>query len=160
MLIRRATANDLSGIALLHRDSILGLCKTHYAPSQLAVWTAALTPDAYVGLLSTRLMLVAEAGGALLGFGAAELASGLIHATYVRPTAAGRGLGRQLLAAMEVAVLAADQRQVQLHATLNAVSFYERRGYRSQGLTSNRFPDGSELPCMQMTKALRADAYH
>jgi putative acetyltransferase len=155
MIIRAASTNDLEAVARIHRDSILELCKTHYSPEQLADWTSALRPAAYVALLSSHHMFVADASGELAGFGVLDPNTGLVNATYVSPRAVGRGIGRALLEAMEADAMKGGFGQTCLNATLNAVGFYERLGYVSHGVDRNRLPSGVELPCVSMRKSLR-----
>jgi GNAT superfamily N-acetyltransferase len=154
MIIRPATSNDLERIGVIHRLSILELCKTHYTPEQLADWTSALRPAAYEALLASHRMIAAEDGAELLGFGVFDPTTALINATYVDPSAARRGIGRALLAAMENEARAAGFGEVRLNATLNAVGFYARLGYVSRGRESNRLPSGVDLPCELMRKDL------
>lgn len=81
MIIRTANTNDLKRIERIHRDSILQLCKTHYSAEQLADWTAALGQDAYVALLSSHHVFVAEESGELQGFAVFDSNTGLVNAT-------------------------------------------------------------------------------
>lgn len=156
MIIRAANKSDLLRIEWIHRDSILQLCKTHYSDEQLADWTAALGPAAYLVLLTSHRMFVADENDEILGFAVLDLSTGLINATYVCPQAFGRGVGRALLAAAETDAAANGISQIRLNATLNAVGFYERLGYEHCGREQNRLPTGVELPCVAMRKTLRA----
>jgi putative acetyltransferase len=151
-MIRRARSTDLDAVADLHRASILELCKSHYSPPQLKVWTAALQPAGYEMLLNTRTMLVAERpAGELLGFGVVDVSASFINAVYLAPATVGCGVGRHLLTALEASV---SSERVWLHATLNAVGFYAHLGYIEEGPVGNRFSDGTELPCLKMSKRL------
>jgi GNAT superfamily N-acetyltransferase len=154
MTIRSATANDLERICSIHRLSILELCKTHYSAEQLADWTAALLPAVYEALFATHRIFVADDGADVMAFGVFDPNTALINATYVHPSAVGRGLGRALLTAVEDEARAAGFVEVRLNATLNAVGFYERLGYVSRGRESNRLPSGVDLPCERMRKNL------
>jgi putative acetyltransferase len=160
--VERANASDLPEIASLHVASILQLCADHYTSEQLTHWTAGLHADAYAALLTSRAMFVAREAGALLGFGVIHVVSevseidperAFIHATYVGPGVARRGVGRCLVAAMEDLARSRGCRELQLHATLNAVPFYEHLGYRHAGAAHNRLASGIELPCVLMCKA-------
>lgn len=154
MFVRTASSDDLESIAVLHRESISELCKGHYSGEQLAEWTAVLRTAAYSAMLSTRVVLVAEQGATLLGFGVLDAEDSLINATYVNPSATRRGVGRRLVAAMEAAASAVGCTQVRLNATLNAVPFYEALGYADLGAATNQLPSGVTLPCVLMKKEL------
>jgi GNAT superfamily N-acetyltransferase len=156
--VRPGVPHDLEEIAELHKASILALCAGHYTPTQLASWTQALTPDGYRTLLCTRKLFVATDGGKVRGFGVLDLDNCLINATYVSPSAARRGFGRALVEAMESSAKDHGLRQLTLHATLNAVQFYEALGFVRGERSTNRLPTGTALPCYVMTKSLPAQA--
>jgi putative acetyltransferase len=154
MELRRATAGDLVAIAAIHRASIGLLCAVAYSREQVEEWLSALRPEAYAGLLAHHELYLVEDGMGPRGFGVYDATSAFIHATYVAPAEVGHGVGRMLMAAMENSASANGAREVNLHATLNAVGFYEKRGYVRSGVTANRLPSGIELPCFAMAKAL------
>lgn len=74
-------------------------------------------------------MLVAEVEDSVAGFGAADLEEGTVVADYVHPDYQDRGVGTALLTRLETALTEAGHDVVRLTASLNAVSFYDRRGY-------------------------------
>lgn len=152
--VRQATPDDIDAICVVHRSSIRELCSNHYTPDQVQEWTAALEPHGYTELLSSKQCLVAEEGGTLVGFGILDLENGLVNATYVSPRAVGKGVGRRLMQAMEDLAQRHNVNKLQLHSTLNAVTFYESIGYFRGAPATNRLPNGTELPCVVMTKRL------
>jgi putative acetyltransferase len=93
---------------------------------QRTEWVAALEPALYVALARMRELLVFERAGELLGLCVFDLSSAFIHASYVHPSAVRAGVGRQLMATAERALLAHGASEARLHATLNAVPFYKR----------------------------------
>ncbi len=155
MKIRRATLEDVPRINALHRESILGLCASHYSALELSQWTDALRPEKYVALFAGREFIVVEEDDQILGFGVLDLSNSLVNATYVSPKAARRGIGRSLVQAMESAARQGGVSQLHLNSTLNAVPFYERLGFIQGKMACNRLPTGVELPCVVMTKELR-----
>ena len=154
MDIRPATSRDMTDIAMVHRSSIEVTCAGAYTRDQIASWLSALHDDAYPMLLATHEIFVADAGGSVEGFGVYDRARSFINATYVTPTRARHGIGTALVAAMEASARASGAKAIDLHATRNAVTFYERIGYERRGDTVNRLPTGVELPCVAMTKRL------
>lgn len=151
-MLRRANRDDADELASLHRASISALCRDHYTREQIDEWIAPLQPSLYRTLVGTRTIFVVE-DSMLAGFGVCDPGSGLVHATYVSPTAIGRGVGRQLVLAMEAALRSTgESRAITLNATLNAVGFYEKLGYASGKRAMNYLPSGAALPCVVMTK--------
>jgi putative acetyltransferase len=150
-MIRRAHPDDAIELAELHAASIRGLCAGHYTDEQIVAWTAVLVPDVYRMLIERAHVLVCDEGGTLAGLGVCDPGQGLVNAVYVRPGAAGRGVGRALMVALEAALLGAGP--VHLNATRNAVGFYQRLGYSIEGEVENRLPGGVALPAVAMVKA-------
>lgn len=152
-VIRPAVARDLVAVSALHRASIRALCAATYSGAQIEAWIACLSLDAYAALLSTRRMIVCEADGALAGFGVHDVALGFIHATYVHPDRIGLRIGTELLRDMEANT--PDARTLTLHATLNAIRFYEAHGFVRGESLQNRLPSGVDLPCVMLSKPLQ-----
>lgn len=94
--------------------------------------------------------LVAELDGQIVGFGCWS-ADGEISALYILREYQGRGIGRQLMAAL-LAQLAAHPvvHLWVLHGNDNAIGFYERMGFR---LTGESVPNkySSIHPSLRMT---------
>lgn len=153
-MIRLATPQDVPELGALHHDSIRTLCGRAYTPEQIEAWIACLTPAAYKMMLASQRVVVAEQDGQLVGFGAHDPQQGFIHATYVKPGQTLQRIGTQLLRDMEKQTPTALS--LHLHATLNAVGFYEKYGFARGELGGNTLPSGVELPCIHMTKAGRA----
>lgn len=80
----------------------------------------------------------------------------VIRSVFVDPDYAARGIGRQLMRAVERDAVDAGAASFFLIATLTAVSFYERCGYRSMPLIAGETSDGIVLRARPMFKpALR-----
>jgi predicted GNAT family N-acyltransferase len=73
-----------------------------------------------------------------------------VERVAVRPSDRGRGLGRDLMDAVEAHAAEEGYEEVLLHAQLPVVDFYERLGYE---VTSEEFEDAG-IPHREMRKAL------
>jgi ribosomal-protein-alanine N-acetyltransferase len=84
------------------------------------------------GATHAATILVAEAGGRLLGWGAREHQDQLISDLWVAPEAQGRGVGGALLAALIAEIAAAGHLSAELEtlaSNAQAVGFYRRHGF-------------------------------
>jgi putative acetyltransferase len=150
--VRRAREDDLAAVMAVHRASIVELCSAVYSPAQIAQWAGGISAERYAKLFEERRMFVCERADAILGFGILDVIGGRVFAVYVSPLAVREGVGRRLLEAMEDEARAAGVEWLELHATLNAVPFYERAGYASNGETVVRLSSGVELASVKMSK--------
>jgi 8-oxo-dGTP pyrophosphatase MutT (NUDIX family)/GNAT superfamily N-acetyltransferase len=141
--IRRATRDDAEGMHTLHTASVVELCAAAYGEELLHDWISGRTPEGYHQGIDRGEMFVAERGVAgsagvaerdvaergteLLGFGHAI--PGEVVAIFVDPRHAGRGVGARLLGHALIVARKHHDGAIILHATLNAVGFYERCGF-------------------------------
>jgi putative acetyltransferase len=131
--IRTAVQGDTTEIVHLRREAILSKAASHYDKIILEDWADAMGAADRAARIARNIsdpgfvVLVAEAGGGLIGFASAALAKNELQTLYVRPNRIGN-VGRALLAALEkiafetVPFLVCD-------ASLNAAAFYKANGY-------------------------------
>jgi GNAT superfamily N-acetyltransferase len=148
--IRRARAADALRIRNLHVRSIRVLCRPDYTARQIAAWSGRRTPAGYRrAMTGGERMYVATIGGRPVAFGAVLDAE--VRAVYVDPRWAGRGVGTRMLARLERDAAARGKRRLILNATLTAVDFYRRHGWRRVRPHTIRF-GAVPIPCVRMTK--------
>ena len=149
--IRKATPADTPAIRALHEASIRAACSCHYTPAQIDAWIGGLELEPYREAMRRLEFLVAEEAGGILGFSIVDVGAGELHALYVAPGSAGRGLGRALLGAAERQA-ASGGRTLHLKSALNAEGFYARHGYVRLGEGVSHGPGGVELRCVDMAR--------
>lgn len=152
--IRKALVSDTEAVCGVHKSSIRALCAGAYSAEQIEAWIGPRVPKDYEQFLKETVFLAAEADEVVTAFAILSPATGELHALYVDPGHVGEGIGSALLRAVETEARECGLSMIALNATLNSVSFYERRGYSSRGGAVNELPDGTELPCVRMEKAL------
>ena len=94
--------------------------------------------------------LVAERGGEVVGYAAWRGAE--VTALFVRPDAAGRGIGARLLARAEAAARRGGASRLVAVAAREAVAFYAAHGWRAGRPEWTPLPGGGELPAVKMVK--------
>ena len=154
MEIRLAGPDDKEAIAEVHAASIKSVCSSHYDSSQIESWVNVIKPDVYDQALNEKYFILAVEGRAVTGLGIMDIQGGEISAVYAAPGSIGQGVGTLLLENMEMKAAEKGVRRLTANATLNAQSFYQRKGYRVVGEERHRLPDGTELPCIRMVKTI------
>ena len=151
--IRTAAPSDTQAIARVHQDAIRALAGSHYSQAQLDAWAAIHSPAYYERVLSAyQEVLVAEQDGRIVAAGRLDLESGNMQSVYVAPEAAGHGVGSALLEHMEALARMHGWPMVHLVASLNAVPFFEKRGYAKVSKLHHELASGVALDLVQMRK--------
>jgi ribosomal protein S18 acetylase RimI-like enzyme len=155
--VRRARREDDAAIGRMHVASIRELCRAHYRPAEIEAWAAPRGVGFYLEAIEGKEFYLAEDEGELIGFGTLNPAGGEVEAVYVHPAAVRRGVGLKLLRTLEARGRESGLESLHLCASLNAVEFYERAGYRRERETSHRLANGVEIACVLMSKELRVE---
>ncbi len=151
--IRPATAEDRNALWQVHTQAIRQSAKSHYDAAQIEAWAGRLTPEGY---RPPDTYVIAEAeDGSVVGFGELNLQATEIKAVFVDPKFGRRGIGSHLLKALEDLAKRQGLTTLVLDASLNAVKFYERAGYRQAEPTVCVYGrDAVAVPGMLMMKSL------
>ena len=154
--LRPALPDDIVALWALRTVAVRVSCATHYAPEQIAVWTASTVPPAYAAMLAAGGGIVAMQDNAMTGYAMLDANKQEVDAVFVDPACAGLGIGKRLLAALEL--LARQRGIVRLHlsASLNAVPFYAAAGFVALREEAYAHPSGISLASVAMEKALAA----
>jgi putative acetyltransferase len=151
VLVRRAVRQDAIAIWRVIQEAVTTLIGHPYTRAQIDAWIEDEHPakiSRYIEL--GRTAFVAESNRRIIGF---SLLSGTeIEALYVHPAHSGRKVGDRLLSTMEESASVRRVETLYLDAALNAVRFYESRGYRALGPSLPIFDNGVALPCVRMCR--------
>jgi putative acetyltransferase len=130
-------------------------CRAHYDSAQRAAVFASYAQTLYVDALGPAETIVAEQAGSLVGVAQVDPASDRLRALFVDGSRQRRGVGAFLLSGVEER--AWRRGAIRLHGamSLNAVSFYERAGFRPCDGPERLLADGVWLPVLRMQKPLR-----
>jgi GNAT superfamily N-acetyltransferase len=172
--IRRADRSDALALRSMQERSVRILCRGHYDPDLIDAFlthigtmdTSLLDEGRYFvavasdGIIASGGWSMAEPGYAASasGIGAPSHAGPLIRAVYVRPDAAGRGLGRRIMEMAETEAAAAGFHTITLTAMLSAVEFYRRLGFAELGPAEMRLPGELTFRGVHMCKGLTVPA--
>jgi putative acetyltransferase len=156
MELRDATPADTDAMLAVHRDAIRSVATDRYTAGEREAWVAAQDdPDQYPIGDDTQHVAVAEtADDRIVGFVGLDLDEGVLEALYVHPTAQGERVGADLLAHAENALRSHGHDVCATAASLNAVPFYRRQGYRVGDGTFSLEMTDAQLEFVRMEKPL------
>ncbi|MFY3744960.1 GNAT family N-acetyltransferase [Anaeromyxobacter sp. Red801] len=123
-------------------------------PARLRAAWGSLPPLYHLWAMSAggERYLVAERGGRVAGYAAWRGAE--LTAVFVRPSAAGRGVGAALVAAVERRARRAGVPALRVLAAGPAIGFYARLGFRPGRAARAPLPGGLALPARWMRRPL------
>jgi N-acetylglutamate synthase-like GNAT family acetyltransferase len=131
-----------------------------YSPDILAAWSEKLgkpeTISKHEAAIASgaEFVLVAEADGRLMAFGAIIPGTGELRAVYVAAAAKRSGVGSLILAALEAEARRLGIADLHMDASLSAVNFYRAKGFQEIERKQHRFESGAEMDCVAMRKVL------
>jgi GNAT superfamily N-acetyltransferase len=125
--VRSARLEDAPAIFEAHQDSVRHLCKSAYTPAQIDTWFEGRTPEVHHPSIQAGQLFLAEQGPRVLGF--FGFCPGEVTLLFVRPEAAGSGLGSHLFALAVQHAQVGHDGPVVVVATANSRRFYEKHGF-------------------------------
>ena len=152
--LRPALPLDIAALWALRTVAVRVSCATHYAPEQIAAWTASPVPDGYAAMLEAGGGIVALQDGVLAGYAMLDADKQEVDAVFVDPARAGLGIGKRLLAALEQLARQRGMVRLRLSASLNAVPFYRAAGFVALREEAYAHPSGISLASVAMEEEL------
>lgn len=150
--LRKAASADAQTLWSIRTRAIRHSCAGHYPAQDVDAWASTPLPAQFEAAIRSLPFVVAELRGVVAGYGFLDIDSETIEAIFVDPDHQRRGIGRQLLRALEDTAHQAGLRQLRLAATLNAAEFYRAAGFTIVQPDTYRHPNCLELACLRMRK--------
>lgn len=159
--IRMALPKDARAIQEVHKDSILNVANAFYPPEVLAAWSEKLGKPETISKHESAIahgeefVLVAEAGGRIVGFGTIIPRTGNLRALYVSAGVKRSGVGSLILAELEAEAQRIGITELHMNASLSAEAFYRAKGYQEIERKKHRLSSsGIEMDSVEMKKRL------
>jgi GNAT superfamily N-acetyltransferase len=130
-IVRRFEAPDAGPVTTLIGNTLLVSNSGHYTLDEIARLAAGYSSQAVCALSGHAGVWVYEEEGLVQGVVCIDRTT--IQALFVAPDRQGRGVGRMLLGVAEAAARRRGVAELQVPASLTALGFYERMGFRSLG---------------------------
>jgi putative acetyltransferase len=127
--LRLYQPDDAPALLALFRDTIRRINSRDYSAAQIAAWASDdIDTVSWFGRFSGRYVPVAQEGGRPVGFAELE-ADGHIDRVYVSADHQRRGIGRQLLAALEAEARRVGLSRLYTEASITSRPFFEAHGF-------------------------------
>jgi GrpB-like predicted nucleotidyltransferase (UPF0157 family)/L-amino acid N-acyltransferase YncA len=152
--VRPARDADAPGIFEAHTKAIREICSGSYSEREIEAWAGRHYLGAHLPAIRSQRVVVVEDGEGIAGFGELDHEGGEVRAVYVHPRAVRRGIGSAILAELERIARDAGLRSLHLSASINAVSFYQRRDFRAENRTTLSLAPDVAIACVVMRKDL------
>lgn len=161
-VVRTVDIDGLSSVRYVHASALKRDASTVLSDAEIAAFAAHVYSQPYTDSLTRQDLLGAFLGPELVGTAGWSVAddqgsAARIRSVFVLPMFSGLGLGSRLLAQAETRAVVAGFPVLLVRATLNAVSFFEARGYAVTSQGVHALPGGVGLPVAFMRKVV-ADA--
>ncbi|XP_020916847.1 uncharacterized protein LOC110254217 [Exaiptasia diaphana] len=171
MSIRLAVSSDASAIYDVHTSSIREICSEYYEKEEIKAWISRQNEQRYLEYIAKAEIVVMDNGiKNLKGFGHLSRHNGdetkldgtqeqgewdeaFVKALYVHPDHVGKGIGHQLLDHLQNIAQQKQAKKLTVFSTLNAISFYEKHGFKVIGMTKQR-GNCANLCCTKLEKLL------
>jgi putative acetyltransferase len=156
--LRAFAAGDTDSVIDLRNRAFEELSGDAYSPEQIAALRENRDQNDYVEeLVRNHIMLAFDEATGLVAMGGwiampDDPEIGRIRKLAVHPAAARRGLGRHMVEDAEQRARDAGCRRFIVRASINAVPFYERLGYRVTEHGVVPTPAGIDIPMAMMRK--------
>jgi GNAT superfamily N-acetyltransferase len=155
--LRPARAADRDAIWRVHDDALRARAHADYDDDAVRGWTFAgrdMTRARLDELMAAGEWLVAaDEDDAVVGYGSLDLEGAELTMLFVDPAWMGVGVGGAILSALEARARAAGVTELSLWSSLNAVEFYQRRGWR-KGAPAEHTLGGASVTCVCMLRDL------
>jgi putative acetyltransferase len=155
--VRFAEAGDVSAILAAHRAAVLNTASTSYSDDVLRGWAPPLDPERIQQMSENiaardQVTLVTEVDHQVVGFGVIIPLESELRALYVHSDYGSRGVGGAIICELERLAKDRGLKLLWLAGSLNAESFYARRGYEVVRTGEHTLQSGVRMPCRYMRK--------
>lgn len=131
--VRAMQAADARHFLEIHHESVRGLAAKDYPLGVIDAWAPPISSERLQRFIENRdneIRLLAERDGEAVGISALVVANSELRACYVLPSAARRGVGAAIVAAIEGIAREQGLAFLQLESSVTAEPFYAALGYR------------------------------
>lgn len=150
MIVRRFEAGDAKEVSDMIRRNFLEVNIKDYPEEEMQELADGYSPEKVISISRQGHTYVVGDEGRIVGTGTVQCMQGSLNACillaiFVMPEYHARGVGRMILETLEKDTLFSCSDRVELHASITAVGFYEKMGYRHMSKSKEANEDGVYL---------------
>lgn len=144
MITRQFRDNDAQPVSDLIIADLKQVNAKYYPDHVIARMISLYTPQRLVEYAQDQLVLVAEMLDEIVG--TATISQNYFGSVFIRPDMHGKGIGTKLMDSLERLAKQNGLEEVVLHSSINAVKFYEKRGYtKVRKISDEKFGESFEM---------------
>jgi len=134
MIIRQFRESDAREVSELIVHCLKEINAKYYTDDVIEKLIEVHSPEEIVKRSKNQLVLVADQYDDIIGTATVKFSSNYFGSVFVHPDFQGRGIGKRLMENLEDLIAQNGRNMVEIHASLNAVEFYEKIGYERKSL--------------------------
>ena len=144
MITRQFRNADAQSVSELIIANLKQINSQYYPENVINRMVKLYTPKHLIETAQKQLVLVAEELDEIVG--TATISKNFFGSVFVRPDMHGKGIGNKVMDSLEQLAKQNGLEEVKLHASINAVNFYTKRGYKKIGKVSDaKFGESFEM---------------
>lgn len=144
--INPAKKEDIKNIVDLHRKCVSETNVKDYDSNNIDRWLSQIDENNVSDQFENTTWVVIKEDNIIVGFAQYDLSDTVLYQIQIDPKYQGKGYGKKLYQHIENIFIKYSKDKISLNATLNAVSFYARLGFKR--LKSISY-DGIEMISME-----------
>lgn len=153
--VRKVALRDISAIVRIHKSCMRTANAKAYPKSAVSVWLKQIHATSVKSQLSNSKWIILKLNDKAIGFAQYSVEDETLYQINILPRYSGKGFGRMLYAYIEKEFLKHNARTIDLNATLNAVPFYKKLGFKKVKNISFKL-DSVSVKMVEMRKKLHA----
>lgn len=150
-MIRKAEKSDYEEMDFVFRESAKALCIRNYEKSKVLDWVGKPWAERFVESANKgNDQFVKISNGKVVAFAELNTERFMLISIFVLSNYAGKGIGQEMLEFLISKAKEAGIQYLKLDASLNAVNFYLRNGFKECGVSKFTTQNGVVLDSVQM----------
>ncbi len=129
--IQKVSLEDIAAIVRIHKTCVRVINVKAYSKFAISVWLKQISVKNVIKQLYNSKWIVLKRNNQIIGFAQYSIADKILYQINITPHYVGKGFGKIIYGYIEKEFLKNKIKAIELNATLNAVPFYKKLGFKS-----------------------------